>query len=204
MTSFARQQSHIEFEELAEQFEDHGYALTRPLLTVNECNGLIQMYQDKQRFRSRVVMQRHNFGRGEYQYFANPLPELVQRLRESFYEPLAQLANRWAQRLNQEDRFPPSLIEFLDFCGSKQQTLPTPLMLRYQNDDYNCLHQDLYGEISFPLQAACVLSQHGRDYEGGEFLLNEQRPRAQTRGEAITIEQGQFIIFPNRYRPVHG
>ena len=129
-------------------------------------------------------MERHNFGRGEYQYFADPLPALVLELRKHFYPPLAKIANLWAERLNQRERFPATLAEFLETCRLKQQTLPTPLMLRYETGDYNCLHQDVYGEIGFPLQAACVLSQHGRDYTGGEFLLTEQRPRMQTRAEA--------------------
>ena len=204
MTSSARQVFQIDLEEVAQQFDQHGYALTKPLLNEKDCGTLIRMYDDKAKFRSRVVMERHNFGRGEYQYFADPIPELVQGLRESFYATLAELANRWAQRLNQVERFPTSLDEFLEFCRSREQTLPTPLMLRYRKDDYNCLHQDLYGQISFPLQAACVLSQHGNDYEGGEFLLTEQRPRMQTRGEAVTIERGAFIVFPNRWRPVAG
>jgi uncharacterized protein len=184
--------------------DEQGYALTPTLLSSTECEELIQLYGDSTAFRSRIVMERHNFGRGEYQYFAEPLPPLVAELRERFYSPLATIANRWMERMNQQDRFPPTLAKFLEFCGKHQQTKPTPLMLRYEAGDYNCLHQDLYGEVAFPLQAACVLNQHGRDYTGGEFLLNEQRPRAQTRGEAITIEQGQFIIFPNRYRPVRG
>ena len=149
-------------------------------------------------------MSRHNFGRGEYQYFADPLPLLVQDLREQFYRPLAAIANRWAKRLNQTERFPANLSDFLEVCRRKQQLLPTPLMLRYESGDYNCLHQDLYGEISFPLQAACVLSRLAHDYSGGEFLLTEQRPRMQTRGEAVNIEQGEFIIFANRWRPVAG
>jgi uncharacterized protein len=189
---------------LAAQLDEQGYALTSPLLSLAECDGLIGLYADSKAFRSRVVMGRHNFGRGEYQYFAAPLPPLVAELRESFYPRLAEIANRWMERMNQPERFPPTLEEFLALCHRHKQTRPTPLLLRYKADDYNCLHQDLYGEVAFPLQAACVLNQHGRDYTGGEFLLNEQRPRAQTRGEAITIEQGQFIIFPNRYRPVRG
>jgi hypothetical protein len=189
---------------LAAQLDEQGYALTSPLLSLAECDGLIGLYADSKAFRSRVVMERHNFGRGEYQYFAAPLPPLIAELRESFYPRLAEIANRWMERMNQPERFPPTLEEFLALCHRHKQTRPTPLLLRYKADDYNCLHQDLYGEVAFPLQAACVLNQHGRDYTGGEFLLNEQRPRAQTRGEAITIEQGQFIIFPNRYRPVRG
>ncbi len=189
---------------LAEQLDEQGYTLTPPLLSPAECEELIRLYADSNAFRSRVVMERHNFGRGEYQYFAAPLPPLVAELRESFYPPLAAIANRWMERMDKAERFPATLAEFLVICHQHQQTRPTPLMLRYESGDYNCLHQDLYGEVAFPLQAACVLSQHGRDYAGGEFLLSEQRPRAQTRGEAITIEQGQFIIFPNRHRPVRG
>ena len=193
-----------EWDTIAAQLDERGYALTRPLLTAEECDHLIRLYAEESAFRSRVVMARHNFGRGEYQYFADPLPPLVQGLRARFYPPLARIANRWAERLNQTDRFPATLAEFLEVCRGKQQTLPTPLMLRYEAGDYNCLHQDLYGEIAFPLQTACVLSQHGRDYTGGEFLLMEQRPRMQTRGEAVVIEQGEFIIFANRWRPVAG
>lgn len=189
---------------VAAQLDERGYALTRPVLTAQECDLMIRLYADKNAFRSRVVMERHNFGRGEYRYFADPLPSLVKRLREQFYPRLAEIANRWAERLKQTERFPATLPEFLEVCCRTQQTLPTPLMLRYETGDFNCLHQDLYGEIAFPLQAACVLSQHGRDYTGGEFLLTEQRPRMQTRGEAVTIEQGEFIIFANRWRPVAG
>ena len=169
----------------------------------DQCDAFIRMYDDQDRFRSRVVMARHNFGRGEYKYFAEPLPHLVSELRQAFYDPLSRIANRWAQRLIQRERFPSTYDEFVEICRRKSQTLPTPLMLRYEAGDYNCLHQDLYGEIAFPLQTACVLSNRG-EYSGGEFLLTEQRPRMQTRGEAITIEQGEFIIFPNRWRPVGG
>ena len=193
-----------DWKNIAGELDERGYALTEPLLTGRECEGLIDLYADKKVFRSRVVMARHNFGRGEYQYFADPLPRLVFELRELFYPRLAEIANRWAERMKQEDRFPSTRAEFLMTCQRKKQTLPTPLMLRYEADDYNCLHQDLYGDIAFPLQAASVLSRHGLDYTGGEFLLTEQRPRMQTRGEAVTIERGQFIIFPNRWRPVAG
>jgi len=193
-----------DWSQLSLQLDEHGYVLTSQLLSPNECRELMSLYADSSAFRSRIVMARHNFGRGEYQYFANPLPPLVAQLREHFYPPLAEIANRWMERMNQRERFPATLAEFLAHCRRHQQTKPTPLMLRYEKGDYNCLHQDLYGEVAFPLQAACVLNQQGRDYAGGEFLLNEQRPRAQTRGEAVTIDQGQFIIFPNRYRPVPG
>jgi hypothetical protein len=193
-----------DWNEILVRLDNAGYALTQPLLTSAECERLIQLYPESARFRSRVVMARHNFGRGEYKYFGDPLPSLVRDLRETFYPPLARIANRWAERLKQKERFPAELAEFLEVCRRKKQSLPTPLMLRYETGDYNCLHQDLYGEIAFPLQAACVLSRHGTDYTGGEFLLTEQRPRMQTRGEAVTIEQGQFIIFANRWRPVAG
>lgn len=193
-----------DWQQLAAQLDEQGYALTEPLLTPGECDDLIRLYADASVFRSRVVMARHNFGRGEYQYFADPLPPLVAELRESFYPPLAAVANDWMERMNKAERFPATLAEFLAVCHQHQQTRPTPLLLRYETGDYNCLHQDLYGEVAFPLQAASVLSLHGRDYTGGEFLLNEQRPRMQTRGEAITVEQGRFVIFPNRYRPVSG
>lgn len=189
--------------QLAAQLDEQGYALTGPLLSPAECDELISLYADGGAFRSRVVMERHNFGRGEYQYFSAP-PPLVNELRENFYPPLSRIANKWMERMSRPERFPPTLAEFLSACHQHRQCRPTPLLLRYITGDYNCLHQDLYGEVAFPLQAACVLSRLGRDYTGGEFLLNEQRPRAQTRGEAIAIEQGQFIIFPNRLRPVAG
>ena len=204
MSTAAEQIRKWDWGKIAVQLDDRGYALTDSLLSVGQCNDLITLYSRREAFRSRVVMQRHNFGRGEYQYFADPLPPLVGDLRQHFYTPLAEIANRWALRLNQSDRFPSTLAEFAEICRRKKQVLPTPLMLSYQEGDYNCLHQDLYGDIAFPLQAACVLSRHGYDYEGGEFLLTEQRPRMQTRGEAVTIDQGQFIIFPNRWRPVAG
>lgn len=204
MKTSARKIPDADWSALAAQLDEFGYALTGPLLTKEQCTDLIRLYSEKSVFRSRIVMERLNFGRGEYQYFRDPLPALVQRLRETFYPPLADIANRWAARLNRSDRFPETLASFLEVCRGKQQALPTPLMLRYQAGDYNCLHQDLYGEISFPLQAACVLTQQGHDYTGGEFLLTQQRPRMQTRGEAITAQQGEFVIFPNQRRPVAG
>lgn len=204
MASFPKHALHIDSEELAEQFDQYGYAITPQLLDEKDCSTLIRVYDVATAFRNRVVMERHNFGKGEYQYFADPIPEVVQQLRERLYVPLAEIGNRWAKRLNANERFPTTLAEFLDFCSSRRQTLPTPLILKYEKGDYNCLHQDLYGEVAFPLQAACVLSQHGHDYEGGEFLLTEQRPRMQTRGEAVTLERGRFIFFPNRWRPVAG
>jgi hypothetical protein len=204
MSSIKERTEKLDWRSIEEELNRSGYALTSTVLRASECREIIDLYGTDQIFRSRVVMERHNFGRGEYQYFAAPLPQIVLELREHFYPPLAEIANRWMPRLQQRWRYPPTLAEFISHCHQHQQTKPTPLVLRYETDDYNCLHQDLYGEISFPLQAACVLNMHGRDFTGGEFLLSEQRPRAQTRAEAITIERGQFIIFPNRWRPVSG
>jgi len=204
MTASAQLVLRKSWEAIADELDERGYALTGPLLTAADCERLVRVYDDKRAFRSRIVMERHNFGRGEYQYFADPLPPLVQKLREKFYPDLAKIGNRWAERLKQDYRYPETLEAFLETCRDTKQIQPTPLMLRYKAGDFNCLHQDLYGEIAFPLQAACVLSQHGRDYTGGEFLLTEQRPRMQTRGEAVTIDQGEFIVFANRWRPVAG
>ncbi len=183
---------------------ERGYAKTPPVLTSQECADLIALYPDKEKFRSRIVMERHRFGIGEYKYFASPLPSLVQDLRTHLYSPLAALANEWMQALRVSDRFPAQLSTFLAHCHAHEQTRPTPLLLRYEAEGYNCLHQDLYGEIVFPLQITCFLGQPGQDYTGGEFLLVEQQPRAQSRGEAILPKQGEMIIFTTRFRPAQG
>ncbi|MGH7965857.1 MAG: 2OG-Fe(II) oxygenase [Candidatus Binatia bacterium] len=183
---------------------ERGYAKTPPVLTANECTELIALYTDENRFRSRIDMARYRFGVGEYKYFADPLPPLVQALRTYAYPPLAAIANRWMKALRIPERYPEDLPNLLAHCCTHGQTKPTPLLLSYEVGGYNCLHQDLYGEVVFPLQLACFLSQRGRDYTGGEFLLLEQRPRAQSRGEAITTEQGEIIIFTTRYRPAAG
>jgi len=182
----------------------YGYAKTPALLTPQECVDLLSLYPDEATFRSRIVMERHRFGVGEYKYFAHPLPPLVQDLRAHFYPPLSVLANRWMEALRMSDRFPTELSEFLAYCHDHEQTRPTPLLLRYEQDGYNCLHQDLYGDVVFPLQLACFLSRPGEDYTGGEFLLVEQQPRVQSRGEALLPRQGEIIIFATRYRPVKG
>ncbi|HWO03122.1 MAG TPA: 2OG-Fe(II) oxygenase [Blastocatellia bacterium] len=204
MNTLAQRIEACDWKDIEAQLDQRGYALTPELLTSTECDELIRLYADPRQFRNRVVMERYRFGRGEYQYFADPLPQLVLEMRSSFYSPLAAVANRWAERLKQSERFPESLEEFLEVCRRARQTSPTPLMLRYETGDYNCLHQDLYGEVAFPFQSACVLNRTGLDYTGGEFLLTEQRPRVQTRCEAVTIERGRFIVFPNRWRPVKG
>lgn len=204
MLSIKDRIARLDWISIDDELNRSGYALTPSLLRASECREIIDIYANDEIFRSRVVMERHNFGRGEYRYFADPLPQIVMELREHLYPPLAQIANSWMPRLQQPSSYPATLAEFIGHCHQHRQTKPTPLVLRYETDDFNCLHQDLYGEVAFPLQAACVLSMHGRDFTGGEFLLAEQRPRAQTRAEAITIERGQFIIFPNRLRPVSG
>jgi hypothetical protein len=180
-----------------------GWATTAPLLSPAECRELTQLYGQDERFRSRVDMARHNFGSGEYKYFSRPLPAVVEELRTSLYTRLAPIASRWAARLGGEP-YPPDLPAFLDSCVRAGQTRPTPLLLRYQEDDFNCLHQDLYGDVAFPLQATILLSEPGRDFAGGEFLLLEQRPRAQSRGQAVALELGQAILFATRHRPVPG
>jgi uncharacterized protein len=174
------------------------------LLTPAECRGLVALYPDERLFRSRIDMERHRFGCGEYKYFARPLPRLVQALRELTYPRLAPLANRWAELLGLPDRYPDRLSDFLRLCHAAGQTRPTPLLLRYEAGGWNALHQDIYGDVVFPLQLAVFLSRPGRDYEGGDFLLVEQRPRMQSVGEAIHAEQGDGIVFTTRYRPVLG
>ena len=188
---------------LGAALDARGCATTAPILTPADCRALIALYDKPARFRSTIVMARHNFGSGEYRYFAYPLPRLVADLRRRFYRHLAPIANRWAVALV-EPPFPTDLKAMLATCHARGQTRPTPLLLRYREGDYNCLHQDLYGEVAFPLQVAICLSRPGVDFTGGEFLLVEQRPRAQSRGEAIALEQGQAVIFANRHRPVAG
>ena len=194
----------VDWARISQDLDDRGSATIGGLLTAAECESVAMLYAVDQMFRSRVVMARHGFGRGEYKYFAYPLPSIVGSLRAALYPRLAPVANRWHAAMGMDVQFPEQHADFLERCHAAGQRRPTPLLLQYGLDDYNCLHQDLYGEIAFPLQAACVLSRHGSDYTGGEFLLTEQRPRMQTRGEAVTIGRGEFIIFANRWRPVAG
>ena len=181
-----------------------GYAKIEPFLMRQECEALIALYAEEDRFRSRIDMGRHRFGEGEYRYFKYPLPPLVQELRQHLYPKLATIANAWADALGEAPSYPMSHASLLTVCGHHKQTKPTPLLLRYEPGGYNCLHQDLYGDVAFPLQLTVFLSRRGRDFTGGEFLLVEQRPRAQSRGEAIATEQGEMVIFATRYRPVRG
>ena len=193
---------------LAASLDADGFARLPSILTPQECAELAAMYKDESRFRSRIDMARYRFGVGEYKYFAAPVPPVVQSLREEFYERLAPIANAWRVRLKpdatRKPAFPSSLGAFLKTCQAAGQTKPTPLLLSYTAGGYNCLHQDIYGDIAFPLQVVFVLSRCSVDYTGGEFLLVEQRPRAQSRGHAIEVDQGAGVIFATRERPVAG
>jgi uncharacterized protein len=185
------------------EFAANGYTTLR-LLDAATCRALAALYDDEARFRSRVVMQRHNYGRGEYKYLRYPLPEPVAELRTALYPPLAAIANEWRETLGEAGRFPPTLDAFLAECHAAGQTRPTPLLLRYVPDDFNCLHQDLYGPLVFPLQMTVLLSVPGKDFSGGEFVLVEQRPRAQSRPSVVPLSQGEAVIFPVHHRPVQG
>ena len=195
----------IDWDEARESLSARGYAVTNQILTPEECASIVSLYNEPTRFRSHIIMERHRFGVGDYKYFANPLPETVANLRTSTYPYLAPIANQWAKALGEPN--PPFPLDhglFLRVCHKEGQTKPTPLVLHYEAGGYNCLHQDLYGEIAFPLQMVFLLGQPGRDWEGGEFLLVEQQPRAQSKAEVVAANQGQAIIFTTRYRPVKG
>jgi uncharacterized protein len=189
---------------IAACLETDGHAITGPLLATDECTALAATYGVDARFRSRVVMARHGFGRGEYKYFGHPLPGVVTALRAALYPPLVGIANRWNEILGLGVRHPEDHGEFLARCHRAGQTKPTPLLLRYGAGDYNCLHQDVYGEHIFPLQLTFLLSVPGRDFTGGEFVLTEQRPRMQSRADVVPLAQGEGVIFPVRQRPVRG
>ncbi len=204
LSTIAQRIRQLDWEALERALTEHGYALAGCVLTPEECGELIKLYPDDGRFRSHIDMACFRFGLGDYKYFADPLPDAVQELRANFYPPLAEMANRWMESLGSRERFPGQLGEFLKICHRHGQRRPTPLLLRYTAGGYNCLHQDIYGEVAFPLQVAVFLSQPGRDYTGGEFLLLEQRPRAQSKGEVVTPQQGEAVIFSTRYRPVRG
>jgi uncharacterized protein len=194
----------LEWPCIAAELNSHGSAVIGPLLTPKQCESLAALYDTDAIFRSRVVMARHGFGRGEYQYFSYPLPKLISALRTALYPPLAEIANRWNEAMNTNVRYPRAHRGFLKRCHEAGQLKPTPLLLRYDSDDYNCLHQDVYGEHVFPLQVAFLLDRPGVDFTGGEFVLTEQRPRMQSRAEVVSLDQGQGVIFPVRHRPVQG
>lgn len=194
----------LDWQRIAASLDAEGCAHIGAVLSPAECRSLAAMYDDDARFRSRIVMTRHGFGRGEYKYFAAPLPEVVAALRTALYPPLAAIANRWNAALGVEVRYPEAHEDFLARCRRAGQTKPTPLLLRYGEGDYNCLHQDLYGEQVFPLQVAFLLSEPARDFTGGEFVLTEQRQRMQSRAEVVPLGQGDGVIFPVHHRPVQG
>jgi hypothetical protein len=194
----------LDWARIEAELDAFGCATTGPLLTPEQCSAIAALYDREDGFRSRIVMARHGFGRGEYKYFAAPLPGTVQALREGFWPRLAPVANRWNAAMGLAPRFPDRHAEFLARCHGAGQTRPTPLLLRYEAGDYNCLHQDLYGEHVFPLQVAVLLSAPGRDFTGGEFVLTEQRPRMQSRAEVVPLAQGEGVIFAVHHRPVSG
>jgi uncharacterized protein len=190
--------------DLSGALDRDGYAVLPGLLDAAECRELVALYDDRERFRSRVVMARHGYGQGEYKYLAYPLPPVVQQLREALYPRLATVANRWSAVLRLPSQFPDTHDRYLARCHEAGQRRPTPLILKYGPGDYNCLHQDLYGELVFPLQATVLLSRPGEDFTGGEFLLVEQRPRRQSKGEVVPLRQGDAVVFPVNHRPVSG
>ena len=194
----------VDWRGVASSLDERGYATTAALLTTEECRGLAALYDREEAFRSRVVMQRHGFGSGEYKYLRYPLPDVVEGLREAIYPRVAPIANRWHERLHEAGRFPAALGAYLNECHEAGQERSTPLILKYEAGDYNCLHQDLYGDLVFPLQLTVLLSAPEDDFTGGEFLLVEQRPRAQSKGEVVPLRQAEAVIFPVHHRPVEG
>jgi hypothetical protein len=189
---------------LATDLDAHGYAVVNAVLSPQECAALAGIYAEDELFRSQIVMARHGFGRGEYKYFTYPLPEVVASLRSALYPHLVSIANRWNKALGIDVAYPDEHAAWLERCQRAGQTRPTPLLLHYGEGDYNCLHQDLYGEYVFPLQVAFLLSVPGHDFTGGEFVLTEQRPRRQSRAEVVPLSQGDGVIFPVHHRPVQG
>jgi hypothetical protein len=194
----------IDWASVSAELDALGCAVIERLLSPQQCLALATLYPDDSRFRSRVVMGRHGFGRGEYKYFAYPLPEPIAKLRPVLYAPLRDVANRWNEAMAIDIRYPERHEDFLKRCHAAGQTRPTPLLLQYGAGDYNCLHQDLYGEHVFPLQVAILLSEPGRDFSGGEFVLTEQRPRMQSRPEVVPLRQGDAVVFAVHHRPVQG
>ncbi|HUN83774.1 MAG TPA: 2OG-Fe(II) oxygenase [Terracidiphilus sp.] len=194
----------LEWQNIATELNESGNALLKSVLTSSECEALANLYGSDELFRSRVVMARHGFGRGEYKYFGYPLPAIVQALRASLYERLEPIANQWNQAMEIDIRYPSRHQDFIERCHRVGQLRPTPLLLHYRPGDYNCLHQDIYGEHLFPIQVAFLLSEPERDFTGGQFVLTEQRPRMQSRPEVVPLRQGDAVAFAVRHRPVQG
>jgi uncharacterized protein len=194
----------LDWNRVAQDLDSRGSAVLVGLLQPEECRGLADLYPVDSLFRSRIVMGRHGFGRGEYKYFNYPLPDVIAALRTALYPQLAPIANRWNEAMRIEVRYPAEHAKFIARCHEAGQLKPTPLLLQYGVDDYNCLHQDLYGEHVFPLQVAVLLSEPGRDFTGGEFVMTEQRPRMQSRAEVVPLRQGDAVVFAVHHRPVQG
>lgn len=194
----------MDWRQIGPALDADGYAPLPRLLDADTCVALAAMYADREPFRSRIQMARHGFGRGEYKYFAYPLPELIATLRGALYARLTETANRWSERLRSDVRYPALHADYLARCHAAGQRRPTPLLLQYAEGDYNCLHQDLYGELVFPLQVAILLSRPDIDFDGGEFVLTEQRPRMQSRAAVVPLTQGDGVVFAVHHRPAQG
>ncbi|MDF2367548.1 2OG-Fe(II) oxygenase [Sneathiella sp.] len=194
----------VDWQKLGEDLDQHGYGMIKNLLTEAQCASLIDNFENEPLYRSHIVMQQHGYGQGEYKYFTYPFPDQIVALREGFYPPLARLANDWATRLSNGERYPDTLADYTARCHAAGQLRPTPLILKYNAGDYNRLHQDLYGEHLFPLQMAILLSAPGADFEGGEFILTEQRARQQSRARVVPLKKGDAVIFAVNQRPIPG
>jgi hypothetical protein len=194
----------VDWERVSQDLDAQGNAILDHVLSADECHALVALYSEDDLFRSRVVMSRHGFGRGEYKYFDYPLPGIIAELRTVIYPRLAPIANRWNTAMGVDARYPETHAEFIHRCHDAGQLRPTPLLLQYGEGDYNCLHQDLYGEHVFPIQLTILLSEPARDFTGGEFILTEQRPRMQSRPEVVPLRQGDGVAFAVRHRPVQG
>lgn len=200
----AKKLEQVDWSRFAEDLSARGSAVIERILSPEDCDALAALYPDDTRFRSRVIMSRHGFGKGEYKYFSYPLPDIIADLRTALYPRLAPVANDWNARMGIATRYPAKHKDFLALCHKAGQKRPTPLLLRYEEGDFNCLHQDLYGEFAFPLQATILLSEPERDFTGGEFVITEQRPRMQSRAEVVPLAQGDMVIFAVHRRPVQG
>lgn len=203
-TSLAERIQAIDWQRVSNDLDAQGSAVIERLITQEECHMLSGLYSSDGIFRSRIVMSRHGFGRGEYKYFSYPLPEMISEMRTSIYPHLVSIANRWNTAMKTDVLYPANHAEFIARCHNAGQLRPTPLLLQYEKDDFNCLHQDLYGEHVFPFQVTALLSEPGKDFTGGEFVLTEQRPRMQSRAEVIQLKQGDAVVFAVHNRPVQG
>ena len=204
LTAVSEQSTSIDWQQIAEDLDGQGNAVIDGLLPPAQCEALTSLYPVDDVFRSRIVMERHGFGRGEYKYFSYPLPDIVDELRTTLYPPLASIANQWNTSMEIDVRYPETHAAFIERCHAAGQRRPTPLLLQYGAGDYNCLHQDLYGEHVFPLQITILLSRPERDFTGGEFVITEQRPRMQSRAEVVPLRQGDAVVFAVHHRPVKG